>query len=231
MGRWQNLRGWPVSEPRHFQTQDCPLMKGTALFLGNHIEKNICKFYWTCYWGKMVILPPAVPTRLNALFLQEKKVCKITLSTWTPAWGLEGLFRSPRAKLYVTALFPLAWVVGKTNWYFHSESNCLKNNVSPYCSQSARNWNTWSSKLFGWPCQLSNILSSKQKHVRQDIRKENQTHTCTFMELSCVPVIPLHFFFFKASQMLDTNHANHLTLCTGVFSMWILGLKATHWKR
>lgn len=129
---------------------------------------------------------------------KRRNVCKITLSTWTPAWGLEGLFRSPRAKLYFTALFPLAWVVGKTNWYFHSESNCLKNNVSSYCSQSARNRNTWSSKLFGWPCQLSNIQSSKQKHVGQDIRKENQTHTCTFM-CSCDTIA---LFFSKQAKCL-----------------------------
>lgn len=63
----------------HFQTQDCPLLKGTASFLGNHIEKNICKLYCTCSWGKMVILPPAVPTSsMYCLSRKRRNVCKIT---------------------------------------------------------------------------------------------------------------------------------------------------------
>lgn len=165
----------------HFQTRGCALLRGTAQFLENPIEKNICKFYCACYWSKMVILPPAVPTSSMHHFSRKRgNVCKLTLSPLTPAWGLGGIFRSLRAKLYFTASYPLAWVVGKTYWYFHSESNCFKNNISSYCLQKARNQSTWSSKQFGWPCQLSNTQSSKQKHVRQDSSREKTEIWCAF---------------------------------------------------
>lgn len=185
-------------------------------FIGLVIEAKWLFCYLQCPQGSM-----------HCFSRKRRNVCKFTLSTWTPAWGLEGLFRSPRAKLYFTALFPLARVVGKTNWYFHSESNCLKNNVSSYCSQSARNRNTWSSKTI-WltlPAEQHTVKQAKTCQARHQKRKSN-THMYfhVFLRYHCT-------FFFKASQMLDTNHANHLTLCTRVFSMWILGLKAIHWKR
>lgn len=64
----------------HFQTQDHLLLKGTASFLGCHIEKNISKFYCTCYGGKMVILPPGASTNpMPCFFRKRRNVCKITL--------------------------------------------------------------------------------------------------------------------------------------------------------
>lgn len=138
----------------------------------NTVRKIFAEFYCTCYWSKS-LFQPAVPTSSKHHFSTKiGRACRLTLPTLMPAWGVGGVFRELHIKLYLSTS-PLAQAVGKTYCYFSSEITSFKN-VSSVCLQKARSHSTWSSKQFGWPCQLSNIQSNKKKYDWQNSHNKNK---------------------------------------------------------
>lgn len=157
---------WSVGT-RHFQMQGCNLLRGTAKYLGKHSEKNICWILLHLLLNQNSLFQPAVPTSSKHHFsMKTGRVCRLILPTLMPAWGVGGVFRELHIKLYLMSS-PLAQAVGKTYCYFSSEITSFKN-VSSVCLQKARSHSTWSSKQFGWPCQLNNIQSNKKKYDWQN---------------------------------------------------------------